>query len=366
LSVSEIPKLFDKSVAVFGAPSRYLQGQDALNWLGTLAVGLGDRALIVTDSTIVDLYGARLHQILKEVAIDISWVLQDGDLLQSTAKTLLSGHVPQARDIVIAVGGGRAIDTGKAVAERLNTPLITVPTAASNDAPTSKNFVLYDADHRIAEVRNLTRNPDYVLVDTKVIAQAPKAFFSAGIGDALSKLIEADACQRSDGINMFRARPTLIARAIAAECEATLLEHGLAALEVAGTGIVTQAFEACVEANILMAGLAFENGGLSVAHALCRGLPLIPEITACPHGLQVAYGIMVQKTLEGSTIDPRFNELMNKAELPMTYHKLAGRKPQLIDFETVADGTMGALHLQNFPSEISRDQLVAAMAALER
>ena len=49
-------------------------------------------------------------------------------------------------DMVFAVGGGRAVDTCKAVAERLNKPLFTFPTIASNCAPVTAIAVFYNAD----------------------------------------------------------------------------------------------------------------------------------------------------------------------------------------------------------------------------
>ncbi|MGV8294067.1 glycerol dehydrogenase, partial [Pseudomonas aeruginosa] len=60
----------------------------------------------------------------------------------------------------------------------------------------------------------------------------------------------------------------------------------------------TPAFERVVEAKILMSGLGFESGGLSIAHALTRGLPKIAGLASAPHGLQVAVGLLVQLDLE--------------------------------------------------------------------
>lgn len=357
--------LFDPSIAVFGAPSRYLQGAGALDRLGALAAGLGDRVILVTDATVLGLYGDQIRLSAENAQVGLEVLLLDGDLLPSTAKLLTKDLITKAGDVVVGCGGGRAIDSGKAVAELLGAPLITVPTVASNDAPTSKNFVIYDANHRIAGVRHLPRNPDFVLVDTAVLAAAPKQFMAAGFGDALAKRVEAEACSKGSGVNMFRAKPLRLACAIAAECENVLLTQGHAALDVAGTGRVTQEFEACVEALILMAGLAFESGGLSIAHALTRGLPLIEEIAPTQHGHQVAYGVMVQKMLEGGDIDPRMTSLMSQAELPISFRDLSGRVATPGDFVTIADGTMGVPHLDNHPTKITRDMLVSAMVAVE-
>lgn len=357
--------IYNADMRVFGAPARYVQGEGLLDQVGRFAAQLGERAILVLDEVIWDLYSKRLETSLRTAELSIELLMFSGNLMRSTAGELTENLSPKAGDVVVAVGGGRAIDTGKAVVEILQCPLITVPTAASNDAATSKNFVLYDESKKLVEVRNLARSPDFVLADIQVIASAPKSYLAAGFGDAIAKLTEAKACADAAGVNMFRARPPRTALAIAEACEETLLTHGVAAFECAGSGQVTEEFDACVEALLLMAGLAFESGGLSIAHALTRGLPLIPEISQQQHGNQVAYGVLVQKMAEGAEIDPRLLELMRVTGLPTSFDALAGRSPTAQDFETIAKGTMGVPHLRNFPAEVTEDVLTSAMERLE-
>lgn len=357
--------IYTAEMRVFGAPSRYVQCAGLMDHVGRFASQLGGRAVLVLDEVIWGLYGKRLATSLQAAEMQIEVLMFSGNLMQSTAGELTADLSVQDGDVVVAVGGGRAIDTGKAVVEILGCPLITVPTAASNDAATSKNFVLYDASKKVVEVRHLPRSPDFVLADIQVIAGAPKAYLAAGFGDAIAKLTEANACAQAGGVNMFGAHPPRTALAIAEACEETLLTHGVAAFEFAGSGQVTEAFDTCVEALLLMAGLAFENGGLSIAHALTRGLPLIREISEQQHGNQVAYGVLVQKMVENTEIDPRLLDLMRVADLPLSFRGLAGRAPSAQDFETIAQGTMGVPHLKNFPVEVSEKILISAMERLE-
>ena len=100
--------------------------------------------------------------------------------------------------------------------------------------PTSKNYVLYDADHNLLAVEHMLFNPTIVLVDTTIIASAPAAFFRAGLGDAVSKKFEAEQCRRHGGsICMAASRP---GRMLAEGCLRILLEDGAQALAAAGTG----------------------------------------------------------------------------------------------------------------------------------
>lgn len=356
---------FSSEVAVFGAPSRYIQAPGSLRHLGALAKRLGDNAVLVTDPVILGLYGDAVEASLNESGLSCCRLAFDGALEPDTAADLQRRMPALDLPVIIACGGGRAIDAGKGLVERINAPLITIPTAASNDAPTSKNFVLYDKDHKLLEVRHLARNPDYVLIDTEILSQAPKAFFAAGLGDALSKGVEARACARAGGINMFGARPTRTALAIAESCEAVLLESGVAAYDTAGTGVVTPAFEASVEAMILMAGLGFESGGLSVAHAMTRGLSLVEGARSAQHGLQVAYGTVVQHELEGRQMPEAMLALYQHVGLPTGFQALSGRVMTEADRGTIVETTLSVPHMRNFPHPVSKGSFCAALDRVE-
>ena len=65
-------------------------------------------------------------------------------------------------------------------------------------------------------------------------------------------------------------------------------------MQDAAAGRLSPAFEATVEAVILMSGLGFENGGLSLAHSLTRGFTRDVAVAHKPHGEQVAFGLLVQ------------------------------------------------------------------------
>ncbi|WP_180902754.1 glycerol dehydrogenase [Martelella soudanensis] len=356
---------FFADVAVFGAPSRYVQGAGAVRHIGELARRLGDSAVLVTDPVILELYGEQISALLLEAGLHNVSLTFDGALGPDTASDLESQMPDLQWPVVLACGGGRAIDAGKALVERINAPLVTIPTAASNDAPTSKNFVLYDKDHKLLEVRHLTRNPDCVLIDTEILSRAPKHFFAAGLGDALSKAVEARACAAVGGRNMFAARPTRTALAIAEACEAVLLEHGAAAYDAAGGGKVTPSFEAAIEAMILMAGLGFESGGLSVAHAMTRGLSLVPGARTAQHGLQVAYGTTVQCELEGRKMPDALLAIYRHVGLPLSFHALAGRDLTDADIETITEATLPVPHMRNFPHEVSEAGFRDALSQIE-
>jgi len=366
MPVESVMDLYDTSVSVFGAPSRYVQGKQALDLIGKLASTRGQVVATLIDKDVVPLVQDRMQKSFAADNITATQILFEGELSPGTgarlAKRLSGSPKPE---VVIGVGGGRAIDASKALTEYLGAALITVPTIASNDAPTSKNFVLYDANHELVEVRHLMRNPDFVLVDEGLIASAPKKFLASGIGDAIAKKFEADACARAGGKNMFAAVPTRTATAIAGICYQTLISEGVAAMQDAGTGRVTPALSATIEATILMAGLGFESGGLSLSHAMTRGLSKISGIKEAPHGLQVAYALLVQLKLEGAALEPELQALYHTAHLPMSLRALAGRQITDDEIRDIAQATEPVAHMKNFINGVKAAEIIDAMRTLE-
>lgn len=357
--------IFDADLKVFGGPGRYVQGREILHRVGDFARQIGQSAVLVADVHILPLVEQTIRNSCRQNGVSLIVLPFQGRLGPETGGELAAMLGEETPSIVMAAGGGRAIDAGKALADTRSLRLMTIPTVASNDAPTSKNYVLYDEHERLLEVRHLPRNPDFVVVDTALLASAPKSMFAAGLGDALSKKAEALACASGRGVTMFRSRPTLLAGTVAAACYDTLIAHGRAAYDAAGTGDVTGPFEAAVEAMILMAGLGFESGGLSVPHALTRGLPLLPGVAARPHGLQVAYGLVVHHQLLGEPMPAALVELYRHAGLPLCLSDLTAAEIDRSHLIQVAQASITVPHMLNFPRSLTADDLVDAMLAIE-
>lgn len=226
---------------------------------------------------------------LGEAGLSAELVVAAGEVTPARIAALADDARPHVPEVVIAVGGGKVLDQGKGVSRLLRLPVVTVPTIASNDGPASRVIAMYDDDHRLVETPHLPANPELVVVDTDVIAAAPTRFLQSGIADALAKRFEAEACRRAGGRNSHGQSALVLPAIIADGCYRELIDHGGDALD--GD---REALERVVEAAVLMSGLAFENGGLSLAHAMTRGFMACPGARAHLHGFHVAYGLLVQ------------------------------------------------------------------------
>ncbi|CAJ48094.1 probable alcohol dehydrogenase, partial [Bordetella avium 197N] len=278
-------------IAGMGFPGRYVQGPGALAHLGELLAELGwSRPTVVVDPAVAPLAAVLMA--------DMPRLPFAGECSSETIAALAAA-VPPDRDCLLAFGGGKTIDAAKGVARERGLPIVVCPSAASSDAPTSRLIVRYDAEHAVAGVDKLRRNPDAVVVDTDVIVRAPAHLFAAGIGDALSKAFEVRACVAAGGRNAYGYRATDTAQGLARLCLEVLLARGVPAMQAVRAQRGGADVEAVVEATVLLSGLGFESGGLSLAHALIRGLTTVPELAVRLHGELVAFGTLVQMAAMG-------------------------------------------------------------------
>lgn len=351
-------------VRIFGSPHRYVQGPGALEALPALVADLGGRPVLLTDAPVWELLRTRIEAAFGSAP---PLVLVDPEITYATISAATEAAHAHAPSVVIGAGGGKALDIAKGAAHALGVPIVTVPTIASTDAPTSKVYVVYDEHHALVGVERMPGNPSAVVVDTRLIAKAPLRFLVAGIGDAVAKKFEAEASRNAGASNLHGTAPLISALTLAEACYRTLRRDGEAAVASARAGEVSPALENVVEAGVLMAGLAFENGGLSFAHAMTRGLSAVPATGARLHGEQVAYALLVQLLLErreeGMLAD--LIGFYRRVGLPTDLAALAGAPLDATEVELMAARTMEAPHTQKMPHPVTAPAIVAAMRRLE-
>lgn len=288
-------------LSVFCSPARYIQGRDATHSLGTeiAHLGLSGPALIVASNTIAAILNDRWQRGLADQGFEYTIHRFGGECSQAEIDAGVEVARPAGVGLIIGAGGGKALDTARAIAAVLGLPVVNCPTLASSDAPCSALSVVYTADGSFDRYIFYPRNPDLVLVDTSVVASAPRRFLVSGMGDALATWYEARTVIEARSPNQLGGATTMAAGALAELCCQTLYADGVAAATAVDNNAVTPALERIVEANTLLSGLGFESGGLAIAHSVHNGLTAAPPTHDYLHGEKVAFGLLVQLVVEG-------------------------------------------------------------------
>ncbi len=248
----------------FATAHRVVFGPGRAAELPALIDGWGSRALVFTGTR------PERHQVLLDaLPIPVEVVTVAGEPTVEMARAAVTTGRNSGADVVIAIGGGSALDLGKAVAALLgnggdpldylevigggspitapSVPFVAVPTTAGTGSEVTANAVLASPEHRRkASLRSQFMLPKVALVDPLLTLDCPPAVTAASGLDALTQCLEPFVCP-----------------------QATPLTDGFAAegLRRAGQSLV-RAFQdgSDVAARTDMA-LASLLGGLSLANA---------------------------------------------------------------------------------------------------
>lgn len=188
------------------------------------------------------------------------------------------------RAVVIGVGGGALLDSAKVLARRLGVPLVAIPTIAATCAAWTPLSVWYSDAGQALNFEIFDDANFLVLVEPRIILNAPAEYLLAGIGDTLAKWYEAV---------VLAPQPEALPLTVRLGINGALADQR--------RGDLTQAFRDVVEAIIagggMVGGLGERYTRVAAAHAVHNGLTVLPQTDKFLHGTKVAYGILVQSAL---------------------------------------------------------------------
>ncbi|MCR4413692.1 MAG: glycerol dehydrogenase [Thermoguttaceae bacterium] len=355
--------------AVLIAPRKYVQGRGVLKEIGTYLALLGKRPLLLWDACVKGLVGDLVLASVRQAGLEPVEVAFNGESTKEEANRVAQIARDKAADIAVGIGGGKTLDTAKAAAVYAGLKMVTVPTIASNDSPTSAASVWYDAEGNCTGWDCWPFNPDIVLVDSQVIANAPVRAFVAGMGDALATWLEAEAAYKTRAVNLAGGVPTMAGMALARLCFDTLMEYGIEAKRALELHVVTPAVEKVIEANVLLSGLGFESGGLATAHMIANALPSFPECKRFMHGEKVGFGIISQLCLDDEVNTDEMYEIVDfeiAIGLPVTFADLNLEGIGRERLRQIGDICAGDNSLcKNHPFKVTSDDVVDAMIAAD-
>jgi len=294
----------------FATATRIIFGRGTIQEVGPLAAETGKAAFVVTGRTVER--AEPLLERLDKRRIKYSTFSVPGE----PTITIANKAVEQARlekpNLVIGIGGGSVLDTGKVVAAMLTNvgrleeylevigdgnpvrqnplPYIAIPTTAGTGAEVTRNAVLGAVEHKVkVSMRSALLLPRVAVVDPELTYSMPPDLTASTGLDALTQLIEAYVSNKAnpltDGI-----------------CREGIKRAGRSLLKAYQDGNNKTAREDMTTAS-LFSGLALANAGLGAVHGfagplggmsilrsiqpsqpLRRSRPAKDEISA-PHGV---------------------------------------------------------------------------------
>jgi alcohol dehydrogenase class IV len=323
------PRLSGASMSFdFATAGRILFGRGQLAQAGSIARSLGSRALVVTGRS-----GARADRML--ALLDAARVPSEqfGVDGEPTVEAVRRGADIARRagcDVVIALGGGSAIDAGKAIAalaandgdvlEYLevigqgrpltHTPLpcVAIPTTGGTGSEVTRNAVLASPEHRMkASLRHPAMLPRTAIVDPDLTLSVPPDVTAASGLDALTQLIEAYLTRRANPLTD-------------ALCLDAIPRAAVALPTAVRDGGHREARDAMALAA-LFSGLALANAGLGAVHGLAGPLG---GMFSAPHGALCA--VLVPHVLRANlTAARRLEHLALCARLDTVAQLITGR-----------------------------------------
>ncbi len=356
------------STKTIAAPGRYIQGCQELGRFKKHIGWLGNSYFVIADEYVMSLVRGRLEESFRGSGQVLVFEKFNGECAKSEIDRLGDLLKKAECAVVIGVGGGKTLDTAKAVAHIQRLPVVVVPTIASTDAPCSALSVIYTEEGVYDHNFILPKNPDFVIVDIDIIAQSPPRLLVAGMGDALATYIEARACRRANANNVVRGKATNAAFALAKLCYDILLEDGLKAKIAVENKVSTKALENVVEANIYLSGVGFESCGVAAAHAIYNGMTTLKRDQQYYHGECVAFGTLVQLALENSSME-EIGEVMKFYQavgLPMTLEDLGLKDLSFQEVMAVAEAVCveGSI-VHNMPFSVDPPDIYASILAAD-
>ena len=351
------------------SPGKYIQGPGELKKLESYSTVYGSYAFVIADNFVMDLTKDMVKESFAGAESKYTFEKFNGECSKIEIARLQAMAEALKADVIIGVGGGKTLDTAKAIGYHMKRPVVIVPTIASTDAPCSALAVLYTEEGIFDEYLVLPTNPTVVLMDTEIIAAAPVRLLVSGMGDALATYFEARATARSNASTMAGAKPTDGALAMAELCYKTLISDGLKAKMAAESKVSNAAVEKIVEANTYLSGIGFESGGLAAAHAIHNGLTVLEECHHLYHGEKVAFGTLAQLALENAPMEEiqEVIDFCKSVGLPITLKDLNAENVTEAQLREVAvASSVEGETIHNMPFEVTADSVYAALVTADK
>ncbi|MGL5942299.1 MAG: iron-containing alcohol dehydrogenase family protein [Waterburya sp.] len=349
------------------APARVLRGENCLANSGKEIAQLGTRPLVVGGNQTIEVIKPRLETVLTTVKLTSQFASYSPDCAESSLIRLKNQVQEHSADLIIGVGGGKALDTAKLLAYQCELPIVTIPTSGATCAAWTALSNIYSETGAFQYDVALNRCPELLILDYGLVRTAPQRTLVAGIGDAIAKWYEAS-------VSSGNSTATLVISAVqqARILRDILFQKAAIALQKPES----EEWREVVDATVLLAGVIGGIGGADcrtvAAHAVHNGLTHLLEAHDILHGEKVAYGILVQLRLEemvqgnqlAASARQQLLQFYTDIGLPKTLEDLGLADITLAQLRQVAAiATLPQSDIHRLPFTVSAEQLTAAMVS---
>jgi len=358
---------FSSLSSLLVAPRCVLRGDRALSQAGEAIARLGSRPLVVGGDRSLAAIRSQWQSLCQQHPLQSESATYHPDCSESSLATLKTAVAQHNADLIVGVGGGKALDLAKLLAHQCQLPIATIPTSAATCAAWTALSNVYSNAGAFQYDVVLDRCPDLSILDYEVVRTAPKRTLIAGIGDAIAKWYEAS-------VSSGQSSETLIVAAVqqARVLRDLLFQKSAEALRSPGG----EDWKQVVDATVLLAGAIGGLGGAQcrtvAAHAVHNGLTHIPAARTALHGEKVAYGILVQLRLEetiqgnrlAATARQQLLQFYADIGLPQTLEALGLEQATLAQLRQAAEvACQPHSDLHSLPFSVTPEQLMAAMVS---
>jgi glycerol-1-phosphate dehydrogenase [NAD(P)+] len=214
-----------------------------------------------------------------------------GDATVESATELADRMRVGSYDAVVAIGGGRLLDTAKFASARLGLPMVAVATNLAHDGIASPVSILGSGPQRGSYG---VAPPIGVIIDLDLVRRSPRRYLVAGIGDVVSNISALADWQLSHDVT----NEPLDGLAM------TLSRAAAAGLVHRPDGVESDDFLVSLAEALVLSGISMAVSGTSrpcsgacheISHAIDR---LFPD-QATSHGEQVGLGATFATFLRG-------------------------------------------------------------------
>jgi len=276
----------------------YSIGSDVYSKIKDFCLPFGEKIIVIGGHKAINSAKEKLLKAVSDSGMRILDFIWFGhDCTYSTVENLSKNPEVQNADMIFALGGGKSLDTCKCLAEKINKPIFTFPTIASNCACCTSVSIMYNDDGTFKEPFFFLQPPHHAFIDTEIISQSPMKYMWAGIGDTYAKYYESTISGRNEILEHFNAFGIQMSKM----CVDPILMYGEKALKDNENKICSYELEQVVLAIAITTGMVSifitrehtpdYNSGL--AHAIFYALTSFPHIEKDHlHGEVVSLGVL--------------------------------------------------------------------------